>query len=126
MSKLPDLFAPLLPTCAKVVEGPIVNLEHLLTPQESACVSQAVPKRRMDFAWGGTSARRAVKSFHSGDCSLLMDSDRVPIWPAGLIGSITHSNHYCAVAVARKTQVSAIGIDVEELKHVTLDLTEYI
>jgi phosphopantetheine--protein transferase-like protein len=123
---LQDIFSPLLPGSAKIVEGAIADLEHLLAPQEAACISQAGSKRRREFACGRIFARRALKSFDPEDRCLLIDADRVPIWPAGLIGSITHSDHYCAVAVARKDQVSAIGIDVEELERVTLDLSEYI
>jgi 4'-phosphopantetheinyl transferase EntD len=126
VNRLHDVFGPLLPGCAKVVQGPIVDLEHLLSPQEAACVLQAVPKRRMEFACGRIFARRAVKSFDPKDHCLLADSDRVPIWPAGLIGSITHSDHFCAAAVARKSEISAIGIDVEELERVTYELSEYI
>ncbi len=44
-------------------------------------------------------------------------SDRLPVWPAGFIGSITHtrrnSGGYCAAAVARSDEFLALGIDVE-------------
>jgi 4'-phosphopantetheinyl transferase EntD len=123
---LQNVFSPLLPDSAKIVEGAITDLEHLLAPQEAACISQAGSKRRREFACGRIFARRALKSFDPEDRYLLIDSDRVPIWPAGFIGSITHSDHYCAAAVARKGQISAIGIDVEELGRVTLDLRDYI
>jgi 4'-phosphopantetheinyl transferase EntD len=126
VNRLQDVFGPLLPRSASIVEGAIVDLEHLLVPQEAACISQAGSKRRREFACGRIFARRAVKSFDPEDHCLLVDSDRLPIWPAGLIGSITHSDHYCAAAVARKSQISAIGIDVEELERVDLDLSEYI
>jgi hypothetical protein len=43
--------------------------------------------------------------------------DRLPAWPYGFVGSITHVQRtfagQCAVAVARMSDVQAIGIDVE-------------
>ena len=38
-----------------------------------------------------------------------------PLWPAGLVGSITHANGYRAVAIAPSEKVSAMGIDMEPL-----------
>jgi 4'-phosphopantetheinyl transferase EntD len=39
--------------------------------------------------------------------------DREPIWPVGITGSISHAEGYCGVAVARKTQIKSLGLDVE-------------
>jgi 4'-phosphopantetheinyl transferase EntD len=35
------------------------------------------------------------------------------VWPAGIVGSITHCTGYRAAAVARDTDVTAVGIDAE-------------
>ena len=45
---------------------------------------------------------------------VLAGDDRAPIWPTGLVGSISHT-HSCAVAAVGKEcdGISAIGIDIE-------------
>ncbi len=37
----------------------------------------------------------------------------MPIWPAGIVGSITHSGSMCVVAVARSADVALLGLDLE-------------
>lgn len=36
-----------------------------------------------------------------------------PRWPAGLVGSMTHCEGYCAAALVRATDLASIGIDAE-------------
>ena len=50
---------------------------------------------------------------------------RQPLWPLGVVGSITHCTGYCAAAVAHRTRFVTIGIDAEihdKLPEGTLDL----
>ena len=44
---------------------------------------------------------------------ILRGSKGEPLWPAGVVGSITHCAGYRAAAVARQTQLAGIGIDAE-------------
>ncbi|RIL05745.1 MAG: hypothetical protein DCC71_09340, partial [Proteobacteria bacterium] len=44
---------------------------------------------------------------------LLRDDARAPRWPAGVVGSISHCDTLCVVAVARASEVAGIGVDVE-------------
>jgi enterobactin synthetase component D / holo-[acyl-carrier protein] synthase len=124
--KLHGIVRPLLPDHIRVVEGPIIDVQHLLWPEEAACVARAVPRRRAEFSCGRVFARSAMKSFGAGDDALLVGKDRVPIWPPGLVGSISHTDRYCAVAVARKAQISVIGIDLEEMQRFPSDLARYV
>jgi 4'-phosphopantetheinyl transferase EntD len=39
--------------------------------------------------------------------------DREPLWPAGIVGSITHCADFCAAAVAESTDIAGLGIDAE-------------
>jgi 4'-phosphopantetheinyl transferase EntD len=48
----------------------------------------------------------------------LIGAHREPRWPPGVVGSITHTDGYCAVAVTWSDQVAGIGIDAEP--HVAL------
>jgi 4'-phosphopantetheinyl transferase EntD len=44
---------------------------------------------------------------------ILRGEDRAPIWPPGFVGSISHTDTWCAAAVARADEVRALGIDLE-------------
>ncbi len=112
-----NLVRRLLPDHIAVVEGPIADAgdaESLLFPEETAYIARAVEKRRAEFACGRLFARRAIEKFAPADRPLLRGPDRAPLWPAGLIGSITHTDSYCAVAVAERARVAGLGIDIED------------
>jgi 4'-phosphopantetheinyl transferase EntD len=84
-----------------------------LHPEEAACVARAGAKRRREFAIGRTLARRAFAQLGIEGFPLLSDTDRVPRWPDGLVGSISHCAGCCAVAVARRGRILSLGLDVE-------------
>lgn len=94
----------------------------LLLPEEAACVGRAVPKRVQEFAAGRLCARRALAEFGITDFPVRVASDRQPLWPEFLVGSITHTDGYCAAVVAERCRLSAIGIDCEVIGRVTQEL----
>ena len=51
-----------------------------------------------------------------------MGADRVPRWPAGATGSITHTDGFCAAVVARSARIRALGLDAERENSVKPDL----
>jgi 4'-phosphopantetheinyl transferase EntD len=84
-----------------------------LFPEEEALVARAVEKRRLEFAKGRECARNALASFGLGPAPLLSGESREPLWPADVVGSITHTRGFCAAAVARSVRYRGIGIDAE-------------
>jgi enterobactin synthetase component D len=44
-----------------------------------------------------------------------MAENRAPIWPDGVVGSITHTRNFAAAAVAWAADIVAIGIDSEQI-----------
>jgi 4'-phosphopantetheinyl transferase EntD len=44
-----------------------------------------------------------------------MAEDRTPVWPEGVVGSITHSGDFAAAAVAWAADVAGLGIDSEQI-----------
>ncbi len=84
-----------------------------LFPAERALVARAVDRRKREFAAARACARRALGRFGFAPAPLLNAEDRAPIWPEGIVGSITHTHGYCAVAVARWERVASVGVDVE-------------
>lgn len=98
----------------------------LLWPEERGYVAGAVPKRQREFAAGRLCARAALAAFGIADAPLPMNADRSPKWPGGMIGSITHTEGFCAAAVADQRRVSALGIDAEVIGRVTQMLWDMI
>lgn len=91
------------------------ELDHVpLYPQEAVSVAKAVPKRRAEHAAGRACARAALSALGHQPGPIPRDAERgAPLWPTGIVGSITHCDGYRAAAVARATDVLAIGIDAE-------------
>ena len=87
--------------------------ESFLHPEEAACVRRSVEKRRLEFSAGRFCARMALSQLGVHDFSLLPDADRVPLWPPGVVGSISHCSGLAVAAVARSESVKSIGVDVE-------------
>jgi len=84
-----------------------------LFPEEAQAIASAVESRRQQFTAGRLLARRAWQELGVSPVALLNDEQRVPRWPAGLVGSITHTHGWCAAAVARAAHFDALGTDVE-------------
>ena len=84
-----------------------------LYPDELAYIERAVPKRRAEFGTARVCARRALDRLGAPMCSLLPHKDRSPRWPQGYVGSISHTEDCCAVAITRSDGIAGFGIDIE-------------
>jgi len=87
--------------------------ESLMLPAEAAQVANAVVKRRREFGTVRHCARRALAELGVDPVPLLPGPNREPLWPPGVVGSMTHCAGYRAAAVARAADVHSIGIDAE-------------
>ncbi len=115
-------LAGLFPPGVVVAELRQAGDPQLLLPTEAPFVRQAVPKRVQEFAAGRLCARRAMEQFGVTGFPLSVGEDRQPLWPVGLIGSITHTAGYCAAAVAERGSLIAVGLDSETVGDVTRDI----
>ncbi len=86
-----------------------------LSDEEEACIANAVEKRKREFRGGRHAARAALRQLgFSRDIVLLPAAgSRRPEWPAGYVGSITHTAGFCAAIAARSSDYHGVGIDVE-------------
>ncbi|WP_217231665.1 4'-phosphopantetheinyl transferase family protein [Streptomyces anulatus] len=87
--------------------------EGTLFPEEEALVAKSVAKRRNDFATARACARRAMAGLGLPPVAVLHGHRGRPLWPEGIVGSLTHCNGYRAAALARATDVLSLGIDAE-------------
>ncbi|MEV2236949.1 4'-phosphopantetheinyl transferase superfamily protein [Micromonospora sp. NPDC049891] len=102
------------PTVAVAVAGPD-DWSGWLHAAEVACLGErAVDSRRRDFTAGRVCARRAMAALGLPPVAVPAAADRSPVWPAGMVGTITHTRGYCAAAVARSDEIRAVGMDAEQ------------
>ncbi len=109
------LIADLLPPVVAAAEfaGDPPEAGPGLFPAEEAVMRTAGPQRRAEFAAGRLCAREALARLGVRAAPILPGPAGEPRWPEGVTGSITHCAGYRACAVARTTDVAAIGIDAE-------------
>lgn len=88
------------------------TLDDLL-PEERAYVERSVASRQAEFAAGRVLARQLLVEIGCGAPAILRDADRVPLWPEGVIGSISHTEGACLVALSRDASLRGVGVDVE-------------
>jgi 4'-phosphopantetheinyl transferase EntD len=84
-----------------------------LFPEEEAAIARAVPRRRREFATARGCARAALAKLGEPPVPILRAPEGAPLWPAGVAGSITHCDGYRAAAVARTSDIAAVGVDAE-------------
>jgi 4'-phosphopantetheinyl transferase EntD len=106
-------IADLVPASVSVSEGAIDGFADDLMACERRAIERAVPKRRREFAAGRACAREALAALGIRAFPILPGGRRQPLWLPEIVGSITHTDAYCAAAVARANEVAALGIDVE-------------
>lgn len=108
------MIADLLP--AEVAAEDIVGFDPAaeLLPEEQSLVAKAVEKRRLEVANVRTAARRALARIGVPAVPILHGNKGEPLWPAGIVGSLTHTRGYCAAAVADAGKIRSLGIDAEE------------
>jgi 4'-phosphopantetheinyl transferase EntD len=115
---LRDLFPP----CAVVAELRGPGDARLLYPAEAESLQRSVPKRVGEFAAGRLCARRALAEFGIHDFALRVGDNRQPLWPPGMIGSISHTAGLCAAVVAEEGDLAAVGLDSEVVGQVPQEI----
>ncbi|MBO0684972.1 MAG: 4'-phosphopantetheinyl transferase superfamily protein [Candidatus Dormibacteraeota bacterium] len=103
----------LLPSVAVVEEATLADWTASVQAEEEEPVATAAGRRRREFAAGRSCARRALGRLGWTGAQVPVGALGEPLWPPGVVGSITHCESYCAVAVAAQPDVGGIGIDAE-------------
>ena len=102
--------------------GPTIETEEVdphtvqagLLKSEAALVEGSAQTRVEQFTAGRVCSRVALGRLGvAATTPILRGEDRAPIWPPGFIGSISHTDTWCAAAVARTEDVRSLGIDLE-------------
>ena len=101
--------------CSLVTKAcPISKAQGALLGDEARLLEGANVARQRELIAGRTVAHVIMFEMGLAEAPVGQNADGSPAWPAGLCGSIAHSHHDIAVAIARLSDVRAVGIDIED------------
>jgi len=100
--------------------------QGVLTEEELSFVSRAAPKRVREFTAGRHLARSALREMGVAVASIPVSPNRYPVWPDGIVGSISHTDDNVGVALARVQDFISVGFDIEICGAVKPDLYDII
>ena len=127
VNQLQSLLGRMVPSGTGVVAEQITDQEKSLEyPEEVRHLKNAVPKRRNEFIVGRRCARAALAQIGISPCALPPDENRVPQWPVGAVGSISHSVDLCCAVVARSDAIACLGVDLETTTRISSGVIERI
>ncbi len=95
----------------KTVDIRAIDFERydLLVPER---FNEMVAKRRCEYLAGRIAAKKAIEQL--GPAGQITQGDKgCPIWPQGLVGSISHIDGRAVACTASTVNFSALGIDME-------------
>ena len=121
-TSLVKTLSGLVPDNVAVAGGDIDQVGGKLFAEEEAAVTQATPKRRAEFTAGRLYARAALRKLGISDQAIPRASDRRPLWPAGAVGSISHSGSHCAAIAASRGSYAGLGLDLDSIWPLSAEL----
>jgi 4'-phosphopantetheinyl transferase EntD len=107
------MIAELLPASVASADAFEDPADATLWPGEQDTVAHALEQRRREFTTARVCARAALARLGIEPVAIVPDQRGVPVWPTGIVGSITHCEGYRAAAVAREIDVLTLGVDAE-------------
>jgi len=108
-----SLLEGLFPASVRAAEASEDDFGGQLWPSEQALIESAVPARHREFTGGRVLARRLIVDLDLPERAIPSGPTRAPAWPEGVVGSISHTGDRCVVAVARRTDIAMLGVDIE-------------
>lgn len=91
-------------------DGPLPEL----VPEEAELIEpRAVAARQVEVRLGRSAARAALEALGRPAVPILRGPHREPLWPEGVVGSITHADGLAVAALAPADRCAGLGIDLE-------------
>lgn len=78
-------------------------------------IARSVRKRQAEYFHGRLSAHAALAGLGASAGAIGTAGNGAPIWPAGVIGSISHNDRLAVAAVLAEHGIRGMGIDVERV-----------
>jgi enterobactin synthetase component D len=95
---------------------------EILTVEEAGRLKNLRDARRGDFIAGRGAARDALAQVGIHSALIPSGPNNEPVWPPGVVGSISHAGGSAVAVVARSDVLEAIGIDIELTATVTSEI----
>ncbi|WP_078045501.1 4'-phosphopantetheinyl transferase [Cellvibrio sp. PSBB023] len=77
-------------------------------------IQASVEKRRAEFFAGRYCAKKSLRLLNNSVADVHIGKHRNPLWPAHIIGSISHSSRYAVAITALQSNIRGIGIDIQD------------
>jgi 4'-phosphopantetheinyl transferase EntD len=126
----PDLIQAaleqLFPKCVAVCFSADRPNTPQLLPEEVPATGKMVAARKLEYAHGRTCARAALQLLEVKASAIPTGENREPLWPAGIVGSISHTSTAAAAVAANETRLAGLGLDMETAEPLSADLVEMI
>lgn len=94
--------------------------------EEFELVKTATNKRINEFSAGRFCAHKLLAASGMDNGPILIGKHREPLWPAGIIGSITHSKDLAGAVLCPDDICTGIGFDIETIKPFNQAISKYI
>ncbi|WP_063041585.1 4'-phosphopantetheinyl transferase Npt [Nocardia grenadensis] len=100
---------------ADVASAELFDYPEDLTPHpaEEHLIAKSVDKRRRDFIGARHCARQALAQLGEPAVAIGKGERGAPVWPRGIVGSLTHCDGFRGAALAHRMRYRSIGIDAE-------------
>jgi len=94
------------------------STNYVLKPEEEKYLSKnASPERRAEYHLGRAAANQALKNLALENPGPVLKGEHgEPLWPDGIVGSISHTGEFAIAAVAHRKDYRGIGIDCENMR----------
>jgi 4'-phosphopantetheinyl transferase EntD len=100
--------------------------EHALLPDEAPAFASSVVKVRRASGAARIVARQLLSRLGQPECSVPRAPSGAPIWPAGIVGSLSHDSRVAVAALGSCRDVGAIGVDVEPAECLPSELLDIV
>jgi 4'-phosphopantetheinyl transferase EntD len=95
---------------------------EVLLKDEKSLIQNLSEERILDFSTGRFCARRALLKLGIANFPIVIGDNKNPVWPDGIVGSISHCEVLTGALVAKKKHKISLGLDIEIIGRVTKDL----
>ena len=91
------------------------GMQALLALEEQSLGPKAVERRRLYFSLGRAAARDALAERGIYGVAIGRGPSGEPLWPAGIVGAISHAGDLAIAIVGEHSHYAGLGIDFEQL-----------
>jgi len=100
--------------------------EDALLPEEATAFAESVVGVRRASGAARIVARRLLAEVGHPGCAVPKAASGAPIWPQGIVGSISHDSRVAIAAVATRRDYAALGIDIEPAEALPAELLDLV